>query len=89
MSYSYQEERPWLFTEKGQECLLQAWDQAQKYLSSAGAFMAFAALRDVHYGDTFKAMAILDRLVELGYVREVTSGCKGQDRVFVSGRSSR
>lgn len=86
MSYSYQVERPWLFTEKGQECLLKALDQAQLLLKQAGAFMIFSALRDVDYEDTFKAMAILDRLVELGYIREVTSGCQGQDRVFVSAK---
>ena len=86
MSYSYQEERPWLFTENGQECILKTWDQSQVLLEKAGAFMIFSALKDVPYGDTFKAMAILDRLVEIGYLREVTSGCRGQDRVFVSAR---
>lgn len=89
MSYSYQAERPWLFTEEGQVCLLKARDQAFKHCDEAGAFVAFAALRKVGYGDTFKAMAILDRLVELGDIVEVTgSKVAGQDRVFRRARAA-
>ena len=89
-SYSYATERPWLFTEDGQVCLLKARDQAFKLLDEAGAFMAFSALKKVDYGDTFKAMAILDRLVELRDVREVTGPeAWGQERVFVKARGCR
>jgi molybdenum-dependent DNA-binding transcriptional regulator ModE len=87
MSYSYQTERPWLFTEEGQVCLLKARDQALKLLDEAGAFMAFSTLKGVSYGDTWKALAILDRMVEMGDIREVTgSNARGQDRVFVKAR---
>lgn len=89
MSYSYRTERPWLFTEQGQICLLKARDQAFRLCDDAGAFVAFAALRKVDYGDTFKAMAILDRLVELGDIVEVTgAGAAGQDRVFRRARAA-
>lgn len=87
MSYSYQMERPWLFTENGQECLLKARDQAFKLLDEAGAFVAFSALKGVNYGDTWRALALLDRMVELKDIREVTPlGVAGQDRVFVRAR---
>jgi hypothetical protein len=87
MSYSYETEKPWLFTDEGQRCLMKARDQAGHLLKKAGAFMAFSALEGVPYGNTWKAFAILDRLVELGIIREVTMPeCRGQDRVFVAAR---
>jgi hypothetical protein len=89
VSYSYQAERPWLFTEEGQVCLLKARDAAFKLLDEAGAFIAFRALKNVPYGDTWKALALLDRLVELGDIREVTvpRDVWAQDRVFIRPRS--
>ena len=64
---------------------MKARDAAAELLGKAGAFMAFSALKNVSYGDTFRALAILDRLVELGIIKEVTHGARVQDRVFVSG----
>jgi hypothetical protein len=84
MSYVYELEKPWLLTDEGQRCLMKARDQAGELLKLAGAFMAVSVLKGVPYGDTWKALAILDRLVELGIIREVTCGCGGLDRVFVS-----
>lgn len=90
MSYVYSVEKPWLFTDEGQRCLFKARDQAQRLLADAGAFRSFRALREVPYGDTWKGLAILDRLVELGDIREVTDASAwGQDRVFVDGRIGR
>jgi len=87
MPYSYQNERPWLFTEEGQVCLLKARDNAFALIKAAGAFESMKCLRDVNYGDTFKAMALLDRLVELGDIKEVTGpNVWGQHRIFVAGR---
>ena len=86
MSYQYQAERPWLFTEEGQVALLKARNKALRLLDEAGAFMSFSALKGVDYPDTFRAMALLDRMVELGDIREVTGpNVMGQHRVFVSG----
>lgn len=88
MSYVYETEKPWLFTDDGQRCLLKARDAAFRLLDEAGAFMAMKPLSKVDYGDTWKALAILDRLVELGDIREVTVNVWGQDRVFVRARRS-
>jgi hypothetical protein len=87
MSYVYQQERPKLFTEEGQELVIKALDNVRRLLADAGAFLAFRALKGVSYGDTFMAMAILDRLVEMGYIREITGpNVWGQERVFVEAR---
>jgi hypothetical protein len=84
MPYDYLIERPWLFTESGQVALLKTRDNAFRFCDEAGAFLGVRALKGVDYGDTFKAMAILDRLVELRDIREITStDVWGQDRVFI------
>ncbi len=82
--YNYKDEKPKLLTDEGQKSVIKALKNAQRLLQSAGAFKAFSILENVNYDDTFVAMAILDRLVELGEIREVTSSnVMGQDRVFV------
>lgn len=82
MSYSYQAERPRLFTEEGQEMLLKVRDNVQRLLKTAGAFMSGHAWRGVG-GDTWLMLACLDRLVERGEIIEVTdSRAWGQARVF-------
>jgi hypothetical protein len=83
MSYVYETEKPWLFTNKGQSAVIKATLQARELLNVAGAFKAFSVLKNIQYDDMWKGLSILDRLVELGIVREVTSNCHGQDRVFV------
>ena len=87
MGYNYETEKQWLFTDDGQRALFKAADNARELLRKSGAFMSFKALNGVGYGDTFMAMAILDRLVELGDIREVTgAGTWGQDRIFTEAR---
>lgn len=82
MTYNYETEKPWLFTDEGQRALLKSRDKVFVLLDSAGAFMSFLALDGV--ADTFKAMAILDRLVELKDIVEITDkNVRGQDRVFI------
>lgn len=81
--YNYYDYKQRLMTEKGQELLFAALRGIRKACETAGACRAFSGLVDVDYGDTFTAMAILDRLIELKEIREVTVGVAGQDRVFV------
>lgn len=85
MSYSYQAERAKLFTEDGQEMFIKVRDNVHELLDSAGAFQAGKAWQGVS-GDSWKMLACLDRLVEMGEIREVTSNTWGQHRVFVSGK---
>jgi hypothetical protein len=83
--YCYQLERPKIFTEDGQRAFLKARDAAHKLLQEAGAFKMFNPLKGLT-GDTWFMMALVDRMVELGEIREVTPKDEvcGQDRVFVA-----
>jgi len=81
--YDYQIEKPKLFTEDGQEMFLKIRDKVQALLETAGAFKSENAIHAV-CGDTWTMLACLDRLVELGEIREITdSSVWGQHKVFV------
>lgn len=82
--YNYYDEKPKIFTEEGQKNFLKARDKAHELLEEAGAFMMFSALKGIS-GDSWLQMAYIDRLVELGEIREVTPpNVAGQHRVFVA-----
>lgn len=81
MSYKYEEIRPTLFTEQGQVALLKCRDLALGLIDKAGA-VKMGKLSVC--GDSWTGMALVDRLVEIGDLREVTNpDCPGQDRIFV------
>jgi len=83
MAYDYEKEKPKIFTDKGQVEFLKVRDEAHRLLQDAGAFMIFSACKKIS-GDTWTMMAYVDRLVELGEIREITGpDVFGQDRVFV------
>lgn len=84
MSYSYATERKNLFTESGQVMFLQVRDHVRHLLDTAGAFQMAQAWNGITGGyDTWEAMACVDRLVELGEIRELKRACAGQYRTFV------
>jgi hypothetical protein len=86
MSYNYQSEKPGIFTDEGQRKFLQIRDHVQSLLKVAGCFQMGEAIRKT-LGSNWEAMACVDRLVELGEIREVSQEqCAGQCRVFVSAR---
>lgn len=82
--YDYKTERARIFTEEGQRMFLAIRDRTHKLIDSAGAVsMGSAIIGQV--GDSWAMLACVDRLVELGEIREITPpGVAGQDRVFVS-----
>lgn len=83
MPYNYEEQKQHLFTDKGQREFLRVRDRADKLLSEAGAFMMLSVLQVVS-GDSWRMLAYVDRLVELGEVKEITpAGVPDLDRVFV------
>lgn len=83
MGYRYENERPKLFTEEGQRDFLKVRDEVDRLLRLAGA-VQMGKLLGIVSGDSWVALARIDRLVELGELREVTgSNVAGQDRVFV------
>jgi hypothetical protein len=85
MSYVYQNHRLWIFTEEGVRDLLVVKDHVAGLLDAAGAVMLWKAIATVS-GDSWHQLAIMDYLVELGYLREITTpGVAAQHRVFVGG----
>lgn len=81
MSYSYQTEREKLFTDEGQKLFLEIRDRANQLIKRAGCFHAVKAM-DGSYGDSWTMIACLDRMVELGELREIERNTWGQYRIF-------
>ena len=86
--YNYKEQRTAIFTEEGQIQFLAIRDKAEKLLKLSGAFMfSHVIIGAPSTGSSFDYIACVDRLVELGEIREVTSEkVAGQDKVYVSNR---
>jgi len=86
--YDYKTERPTVFTEEGQRMFLGIRDHAHKLLAEAGAVTCGKAMQGAKSGDSWTMLACVDRLVELGELREIAQpgNVAGQDRVFVAGR---
>lgn len=88
--YDYQSERPKLFTEAGQIMFLRVRDRVKTAVQTAGAVRMQEAMGAAGSGDSWTQLACVDRLVELGELREVTAGVgvASQHRVFVAGPRS-
>lgn len=85
--YNYSEEREKLFTDEGQRNFLLVRDHVHHLLDEAGAFQMMKAFKPLSATDTWTSMAYVDRLLELGEIREVTrSSCAGQYRTFVNNK---
>jgi len=84
MTYSYQDERAAIFTEDGQVMFLSIRDKGKELMKIAGAFRLQEAISG-QSGSSWTMLACIDRLAELGEIREVTAagGVAGQHRVFV------
>lgn len=84
--YNYAIEKAGIFTEKGQVMFLKIRDNVGRLIENAGAVRQQEATRGVG-GDSWFLLACLDRMVELGELREITgSNVVAQHRVFVSNR---
>jgi len=80
--YNYLEERKNIFTEDGQIMFIEIRDNVKKLLNTSGAFKLEKAISNVS-GNSWLMIACVDRLVELGEIKEVKYGeCTGQDRIF-------
>jgi hypothetical protein len=82
--YRYEELRPTVLTDAGQRRFLRVRDFVHKTLATAGAVRMQEAMSAATGGDSWEQIACVDRMVELGEIREIpqTSVC-GQHRVFV------
>jgi len=83
MSYNYKDEKTAVFTDAGQRMFLRVRDFAAKALALAGAVRCQELMGAAGGGDSWTMLACVDRLVELGELREIRQECAGQHRVFV------
>jgi hypothetical protein len=81
--YSYKTEREKIFTEQGQVMFLSIRDRVHELLKTAGAVRMDRAISG-QTGSSWEMLACVDRLVELGEIKEITGlNTPGQYRVFV------
>jgi hypothetical protein len=83
--YKYEDNRAAIFTEDGQVLFLEIRDRVKKLLGVSGAVRLEEAVKG-SCGDSWHMLACVDRLVELGEIREIKQqgNVAGQDRIFVS-----
>lgn len=85
MGYIYADHKAEILSDAGQQLFLKIRDRAKRLLRDAGAFRLQECIVDCA-GDSWKMIACVDRLVELGEIIELTPHPKvhywGQNRVF-------
>jgi len=86
--YIYQQIRPRLFTDEGQRMFLRIRDFIHKTLKIAGAVRMQEAIAAAGGGCPWTMLACVDRMVELGEIREIPriAGTPAQHRVFVEAK---
>lgn len=83
MPYEYESVKEQIFTDEGQRRFLKLRDGVIKMLATAGAVRMASALKLCDEDDWF-GMACIDRMVELGEIKEIARPASmGQGRVFV------
>jgi hypothetical protein len=82
MSYSYETEKPSLFTDDGQRMFIKMRDNAFRLCALAGCVRMREMMATVT-GSSWQMLACADRMVELGDLIEVPQErCAGQHRIF-------
>ncbi|MFT6496296.1 MAG: hypothetical protein ACJA2A_002085 [Cycloclasticus pugetii] len=83
--YNYEDEKAAIFTEEGQKQFLKIRDQAKRLLETSGAARCQEIIAGCT-GDSWAMLACVDRLVELGEIKELTKDMKvaGQHRVYIA-----
>jgi hypothetical protein len=80
--YNYKEEKPKIFKEENQELFLAIRTKVLNKIKETGAIKLGSAIQGFT-GDSWVQMACVDRLVELGEIKEIPTTGMGQDRIFV------
>lgn len=70
MSYDYQKEREWVFSDEGQRQLLKIRDKARNMFSLAGACTVEKAMSGCT-GSSWGMLACVDRLIELEEIKRI------------------
>ncbi len=85
--YQYKDLKGRLFSDEGQRMFLKVRDFVHDAITKAGAVRMQEAIAAAGGGDSWTMLACVDRLVELGEIKEVTDGdVAAQHRVFVDAR---
>jgi hypothetical protein len=89
MAYSYEAEKPALFTDEGQRMFLRVRDHVQRLLKMSGAVRCQEILGAAGSGSSWTQLACVDRMVELGELKRITprGSVSTQGEVYV-GRDS-
>ena len=83
--YKYEEVRERIFSDEGQRMFLRVRDCVRNRLQQAGCVRMEEAISNAGGGDSWTMLACVDRLVELGEIREIRQeGVPGQHRIFVA-----
>ena len=85
MLYSYEVEKKYCLTENGLAELMKIKDYVENLLNESGAFKMQNAWKCLGGYECWQAMALIDKLVELGTIKEITTPGRAQDRIFVRG----
>lgn len=84
--YKYKEQKKVVFTDEGQRMFLAIRNNVKRLINLAGAVDMESAMGDIS-GDSWERMACVDRLVELGEIREILprdTYVAAQYRVFIT-----
>lgn len=86
--YKYEDEKPKLLTDEGQRTLMNVRNFVLDILKKSGAITMGKAMSAAGCGDSWTMMAYVDRLVELGDIREVKQEgyVPAQYRIFMAVR---
>ena len=83
----YNELKSTVLTDEGQRRFLKVRDAAHKLLGQSGAVRLGELLTAANIsGDSWEMLACVDRLVELGELKEVYYGGATQYKVYIAGR---
>ncbi len=84
--YKYSEQKPNILTDEGQRLFLAIRDNTKKLLRVSGAARS-QEMTTGNSGSSWDFLACVDRMVELGEIREITpENTPGQLRVFVNNK---
>ncbi len=86
--YKYENLKPQIFTEEGQEMFLKTYEGVKDLISKSGSITMGKAMNFSGAGDSWMQMACVDRMVEMGALREIqqTQEPAGQNRIFIWNR---
>jgi len=87
MSYDYAKEKAeYILTDEGGRAVAATWEVIRPLVEKTGAITIGKAMnRIVHASDSFKQLAVIHRLCEIGLLRPLVIAGATQDQILVPG----